>query len=103
LPDPLSVPAHVHFQLVLLRLREGIPNFATGWVLRTSHAARGIGHLFFEVFQLVGHPALFLGQTVELLLGLPRLDAGLTLSAWGAWRVAQRLPQTVLKIGLVFG
>jgi len=77
LPDPLRVAAHIHLKLVLLGLCESIANFGTRRILRARHTARRIGHLLFQVFQLVGHLAFFLGQAIELLLRLPRLQAPL--------------------------
>ena len=71
----------MHFELVLLGLRERVANFAAGRILRARHAASGVRHLLFEVFQLVGHLALFLGQTIELLLGLSGLHAAVAPDA----------------------
>jgi hypothetical protein len=68
LANVLAVLAHVHFEIVLLRLTERFAQFGASGVLCAGHAARGVRHALLQLLELVGQIVLFAGQCLGLLL-----------------------------------
>ena len=75
LPDPFRALAHFLLKLGLLRFRERFAKLGRNRILRSGHAARGVGHLLLQLLELVRHLFFLTGHLRVLLLRLTRLRA----------------------------